>query len=56
VSAYCTEAIAELRAMGWELDLLSIDDDGDVVHVVLWTADGPMVMAIGERLVRAPRH
>jgi hypothetical protein len=56
MSAYCAEALAELRAMGWELDLLSIDDDGDVVHVVLWTEDGPLVMAIGERFVRARQH
>ena len=56
MSEYCTERLAELRALGYEVDVLSIDDDGDVVHVVLWTEDGPMPMAIGEQFVRARQH
>jgi hypothetical protein len=56
MSEYCAERLAELRALGYEVDVLSVDDDGAVVHVVLWTKDGPMPMAIGERFVRARQH
>jgi hypothetical protein len=47
VSEYCRERIAELRDLGYTVDVLG--EDSDVVLAIVWTEDGPMTLAIGEQ-------
>jgi hypothetical protein len=44
VSEYYRKRIAELRDLGYTLDVLG--EDGDALAIV-WTEDGPMTLAIG---------